>query len=70
MRAVMARSCSLKSILLLVVVSAVVTLCGCCKEFQYPKFHGNSLSESGSKLLSFHTTTLRSERERISTAGE
>lgn len=60
----MARSCSLKSALLLAVVSAVVTLYGCCKEFQSLKLHRNSLSESGSKVFSFQTNALRSEGDR------
>lgn len=65
----MARSCSLKSALLLAVVSAVVTLYGCCKEFQSLKLHRNSLSESGSKVFSFQTNALRSEGDR-SNVGE
>ena len=66
----MAQDSSLKSILLLIILSAVVTLYGCCKEFQVPKFQRNHLSESGDKLLSFPTNTLRYEGDRLNIPGE
>ncbi|KAL9983636.1 hypothetical protein ACROYT_G005835 [Oculina patagonica] len=61
----MRQSCLTKSGLLLAVVSAVVTLNVCCKEFQSLQLHRNRLSRVGSKLLSFKTNTSRPGGDRL-----